>query len=1264
MISKNTRFKLFLLALLVFPTLAIASTSLTFIVEVVEWIWQPRTPILADQDTAVIPTELPYEEDFEGNPSFGFSNDSINQWVIGSAVANTGTRSLYISNDEGISNAYTVTGIQVSHAYKDIVIPATAVDLSVQLVWRNFGEYRTDDFRVWLVPISYTPQGGVRITTSESQGIQLDENAFSRSSAFSTTELQRNVERFANQTMRLIFEWKNDESEGVQPPAAIDNLKISVTHCPKPTGLTIHQVTAESAIIEWRNVGDVEDYDLFVSTAADDIGSEQIPTHREVTSPYVLTDLEPNTVYYVWIRSVCDPVNTSLWTGSYDFLTPQIATQLPFSDDFEGDFTWSITTDVANIWTAGTAANNGGNKAMYISDDEGESHQYDSTQSAVSHVYRDIAIPEDAEELTITFDWLIEGYIIQQFPIDYFRLIKTTIDELPESNNMIDIQGDNRLIGRPYYLNSEGWKTERVTLDVSENQGEAIRLVFEWINLVSNVEGLPAAIDNFSIEVSRCMSPSDIRAEGINYTNDFRFTWTPGGSETKWEVYSTLQGATPPDVYTEGIVVEGQPQYRLNDVEEGEFFSFYVRAICEDENGENKTAWVGPLMYSYFVPPVCAELDAGVDGMPNREDNTYLICEEGAVSKTLRASYMDIKQATDYKVEQIEYNPPFPFFGGSMVPLTIDDEWSGIIDLGFDFCFYGNTYDKVLISTNGAITFSIEGEVEDGHYTPHGWSEWEFNDPIPSPSQGEDAPFLNAVFGVMQDLDPDYSPEDYSVNYQILGTSPCRALVFNVYHLGLYDQDYDEDDVEGSTQTSQIVLYEATNIIDVYVKNRPVIPEFTESGYRHNEGNGVIGIQNADGTIAHYPGMYPGDTIHRNTGDWVTQNEAWRFTPDGESTVVFNWYKDGVYFSSDEVIDVEITDATTYVAKAMYEDCKGDMFVIERQFHFVKEDIPMEVFPNYEVCGNTTDVNGTVQITQEEIHAFVSQLLGEESLSNYEITYFKDEALTQPLDEVSSVQNTQTIYAKFHNLTTKCAKARFFDLVRIPPIAVTTLNSINACESYVLPQLKEGEQYFAEPNGQGRAYYPGDTYDILGESTLYIYKQVGECYGESKVELTLFEPITADELEDQYIQCENFVLPPLSQGNAYYTQPNRGGLQLQAGLEIMVPMTVYIYATNGTPTAFCSAESSFTIHFDECPIPRGFSPNGDGINDAFDLSQHGISKIQIFNRNGMEVYTHGEKYTNQFVGKDKNGNQLPAATYYYIVISHGKQRTGWVQINY
>lgn len=80
-------------------------------------------------------------------------------------------------------------------------------------------------------------------------------------------------------------------------------------------------------------------------------------------------------------------------------------------------------------------------------------------------------------------------------------------------------------------------------------------------------------------------------------------------------------------------------------------------------------------------------------------------------------------------------------------------------------------------------------------------------------------------------------------------------------------------------------------------------------------------------------------------------------------------------------------------------------------------------------------------------------------------------------------------------------------------------------------------------------------------------------------------------------------------------------------------------------------------------IPRGISPNGDGLNDVFELTGYGVKKLSIYNHYGRELYSK-QDYTNQWEGQDNNNNKLPMGTYFYkIEKSDGKSSTGWVYIN-
>ncbi|WP_285056441.1 Ig-like domain-containing protein [Pedobacter ginsengisoli] len=86
-------------------------------------------------------------------------------------------------------------------------------------------------------------------------------------------------------------------------------------------------------------------------------------------------------------------------------------------------------------------------------------------------------------------------------------------------------------------------------------------------------------------------------------------------------------------------------------------------------------------------------------------------------------------------------------------------------------------------------------------------------------------------------------------------------------------------------------------------------------------------------------------------------------------------------------------------------------------------------------------------------------------------------------------------------------------------------------------------------------------------------------------------------------------------------------------------------------------------------IPGGFSPNGDGINDFFTIenSQGKLINLEIYNRWANRIYRSAD-YKNNWNGKTTEGiyvgNEVPAGTYYYIIIINGKERrVGYLTIS-
>ena len=83
-------------------------------------------------------------------------------------------------------------------------------------------------------------------------------------------------------------------------------------------------------------------------------------------------------------------------------------------------------------------------------------------------------------------------------------------------------------------------------------------------------------------------------------------------------------------------------------------------------------------------------------------------------------------------------------------------------------------------------------------------------------------------------------------------------------------------------------------------------------------------------------------------------------------------------------------------------------------------------------------------------------------------------------------------------------------------------------------------------------------------------------------------------------------------------------------------------------------------------IPNTFTPNGDGINDTWEITNIAAfpkATIDIYNRYGANLY-HSIGYARPWDGV-YNGKKLPAATYYYLIDLKGQPhsvKSGWVAI--
>lgn len=192
--------------------------------------------------------------------------------------------------------------------------------------------------------------------------------------------------------------------------------------------------------------------------------------------------------------------------------------------------------------------------------------------------------------------------------------------------------------------------------------------------------------------------------------------------------------------------------------------------------------------------------------------------------------------------QSIPYSP-YPYNTGTVLSFP-DDQFSSIVPIGFTFCFMGSMYSNMVVSSNGYVTFETACTGQFSNYTTN---------PIPATAPDD---IRNAIMLAWQDIDPGVGG---TIRYQLGGVAPFRRMVVNFFQIPMFS-------VACNSQlfTGQIVMYETTNNIELYIQNKTVCPSW-------NSGNAVQGLHDASGTVAV---TVPG----RNNTNWTTTNDAVRFT--------------------------------------------------------------------------------------------------------------------------------------------------------------------------------------------------------------------------------------------------------------------------------------------------------------------------------------------------------------------------------------------------
>ncbi|MEM7102619.1 MAG: CUB domain-containing protein [Bacteroidota bacterium] len=288
--------------------------------------------------------------------------------------------------------------------------------------------------------------------------------------------------------------------------------------------------------------------------------------------------------------------------------------------------------------------------------------------------------------------------------------------------------------------------------------------------------------------------------------------------------------------------------------------------------------------------------------------------------------------STNYDYSMVPYTP-FPFNQGQQLSVNEDDTWSPVLDLGFNFCFFDVEYDQVTVGSNGAVSFDLT--------YANGFNDWAIGQGIPG-----NGDVLNSILSPFHDIDPSVGGQ---ILYQVYGVAPARIAVISFLDVPMYEPF-------GSTcnqllATHQVVMYETTNIIEMYIENKPLCLDW-------NGAAAIQGLQNADGSVAV---VIPG----RNFPDqWTAMNEGWRFTPNGPPNFTTQWLDElGNVIGQGNDITVCPDSSTFYIAETTYNVCDGATIVVSDSVNVTLGLESIDTMIVQPTCGNN---NGSITLTPND----------------------------------------------------------------------------------------------------------------------------------------------------------------------------------------------------------------------------------------------------------------------------------------------------------
>ena len=537
--------------------------------------------------------EIPYSTGFEtgddGSNWTIVNGSNPNKWYIGTAAHSTGSRALYISDNNG--NTYSYDGYDESNvwAYRDIDLGTNGTDHMLSFDWKceGYGYFYSGyeeyyDYMDVYIGVPVTVGNGAPVGATF-LGRYMNNTSWQRENVLINNQLSG--------VQRLYFHWINSDYTYSTSylPAAVDNISITEINCGSIDSVVVSAITSNSVTITPYTSNGASDYVLYYKKVEDATYDSVLVF---ISSDYTLQNLSSGTAYEIYMKVDCSndnygfPSNVMVFTTQCDYIT---AESLPYTEGFEAYA--SLNETFPTCWH-GLNTYSGSYPYPYITTSENYTGSRALYFYASSSTYNLAALPEIDPNLdvnTLTLSFMIKGY--NSYYAASYNAIVGVMDSVNDLTTFVPVD-------TVVATSATNWNSVEVSFDNYTGNGKYIAILNKTTEptYTNNI----IFIDDVVLYVtSDCRRPTDVTASNIQ-SDSVTLTWTPQGTETSWMVVVVPAG-TDPDAVAYTPVTSNTVS--VGDLLPITTYDAYVKADC----GNETSIWTAPCQFttgcgSYSVP--------------------------------------------------------------------------------------------------------------------------------------------------------------------------------------------------------------------------------------------------------------------------------------------------------------------------------------------------------------------------------------------------------------------------------------------------------------------------------------------------------------------------------------------------------------------------------------------------------------------------------------------------------------------------------------